>query len=64
MGTSAVTEELASTEELSAEDLGQLYELTASESAPEEDEDDEDDDDYEEDDDEGEGVHPDDMPHP
>ena len=59
MGTSAVTEKLAS-----AGDLDELYELTASESAPEDDEDDEDDDDYETDDDEGEGVHPDDMPHP
>ena len=58
MGNVAVTEELAS-----ADDLEELYKLTGSESAPEDDEDD-DDDEYDEDDDEGEGVQPEDMPHP
>ena len=58
MGNVAVTEELAS-----ADDLEELYQLTDSESAPEDDEDD-DDDEYDEDDDEGEGVQPEDMPHP
>jgi hypothetical protein len=58
MGNVAVTEEMAG-----ADDLEELYELTDSESAPEDDED-EDDDEYDEDDDEGEDVQPEDMPHP
>jgi hypothetical protein len=60
MGNVAVTEEMAS-----ADDLEELFELTDSEGAPEDD--DEDDDEYdgdEEDDDEGDGARPEDMPHP
>jgi hypothetical protein len=59
MGNVAVTEELAS-----AADLEELYQLTDSESAPEDDEDDDDDEYDEDEDDEGEGVQPEDMPHP
>jgi hypothetical protein len=54
MGNTAVTEEMASTD-----DLEELYELNGSESEPEDDDEDEDD----EDDDE-EGIQPEDMPHP
>ena len=73
MGNAAAAGELAGIDE-----LDELYKLDASESEPDEDEDDEDDDDGEDDDDDGEdddgedededdggeGVKPDDMPHP
>ena len=62
MGTVAVAEELAGSDE-----LDELYKLDASESAPEEDDDDgEDDEDLGEDDDEGDGgeeFEPKDIPH-
>ena len=66
MGNAAAAGELAGIDE-----LDELYKLDASESEPddeddEEDEDDEDEDEDEDDgeDDDGEGVKPDDMPHP
>ncbi len=57
MGTAAVAEEQAGVDELE-----ELYKLDASETEPEDDEDEDDGTDDEEDD--GEGIHPEDMPHP
>ena len=60
MGNAAAAGELAGIDE-----LDELYKLDASESEPDEDDDDEDDDGEDEDEDDGgEGVKPDDMPHP
>jgi hypothetical protein len=57
MGNTAVAEDLAGIEELE-----ELYELTASESEPEDD-DDEDGDDEDEDGEDDGGIKPDDTPH-
>ncbi len=57
MGTAAVAEEQAGVDELE-----ELYKLDASETEPEDDEDEDDGTDDEEDD--GEGIEPEDMPHP